>query len=103
MKPIDDIIENFDWQKVRNYMVDTGWTWGMGDGAYVPTIKQMKDQVRRMYQNMKKEDLQITGTGGFHMYRNEEEYWLFFYIADWMAERKSVDKRLSKESAISMS
>ncbi len=88
MKPIDDIIENFDWETVHDHMVRTNWTWGMGDDAHVPSIAELQESVRNTYKDMKANNYRISGTGGFTLYRSKAEYWLMFTIADWIVERR---------------
>ncbi len=89
MKPIDDIIRNFDWEKVHEYMTRIDWKWYRNSTHRVPTIDEMQQEIRRMYRDAKEKKLRFISTGGFTLFRNDYEYWLLFAVTDWIAERKS--------------
>ena len=94
MKPIDDIIKNFDWEKVHEYMTHVNWQWFKSNA--VPTIEEMQQEVRRMYRDAKEKKLRFISTGGFTLFRNDHEYWLLFAVTDWITERKPMKKIAEK-------
>jgi hypothetical protein len=100
-KMIDDIIKNFDFDKVQSVMEFLDWQWA-GEG--VPTIKSLKETAKRLlkgavearlgpYKNEHWEQPIIHGTGGFEAraWCNKEKTKievldLKFILADWDAE-----------------
>ena len=99
-KMIDDIIENFDFDKVQSVMDYLNWRWV---GEYV-TVDMLKKEARRLlrgaaearlgqYKNEHWEQAIIHGTGGFQASAFCDEYKtkivaleLKFVLADWDAQ-----------------
>lgn len=69
IKSIPGIIERFDFEKVRAFMIINKWTWrGESDP---PTIEQLKSTAMSLLFNVtdQKEDAGNAGTGGFTAYK----------------------------------
>jgi hypothetical protein len=64
---IGQIIDRFDFQKVHDYMVLTGWKWH----DEVPTMDALKGTATRLLveAQMDQQDVVSMGTGGFRVYK----------------------------------
>jgi hypothetical protein len=89
-KKINEVLENFDFDKVHKYMVKTGWAWGVVGG--VPTKEQIKETAKfalvDAYNEMKHHGgFGYAYTGGFYAYcfkqQGETIFQLLFCIADY--------------------
>lgn len=38
---VEEIIQEFPWDKVHQYMEHTNWTWWYGDSRQVPTVEKL--------------------------------------------------------------
>ncbi len=66
---IADIMERFQWERVRRTMVALNWTWEYP--AEIPTIDQLKDTARLCLEQVvseynKNPGWQFVNTGGFY-------------------------------------
>ncbi len=93
---IDEIIENFDWERVAKTMKFLNWTWvNVGCNtefeSEIPKIGRLIKEAREMLVRACKDDLLIIGSGGFQITRERNEnhetvqLTLSFIIADWEA------------------
>jgi hypothetical protein len=82
---IIEVVDNFNWEKVHNYMTQNHWTWDFGsDGngnriRSVPNIDILKKTAHRLLA----EAVKIKGfssTGGLYATCSKDELSLFFYI-----------------------
>lgn len=71
-KIIESVVNEVDFESIHKIMLALGWTWNFADkdcrGRYikrVPTIDDMKNQVRGMTTDLIVENLLETSTGGF--------------------------------------
>lgn len=64
---IGQIIDRFDFQKVHDYMVKTGWKWF----DEVPTMEDLRGTALRLLveAEMDPQDVVSMGTGGFRVYK----------------------------------
>lgn len=97
-KMINDIIDNFKFEKCRKVMQFLGWTWGMAD-ARVPDIEQMKKTSKYLLQSAiegcmadqscKPGVTYLSATGGFKAeaiktkYNHLEFLKLEFVLTEW--------------------
>jgi len=70
--------DEFKWEAVRGYMLANDWKWREGR---VPTIKEMKTTVKRLYKSLDAHQTNSVGTGGFWVIRNSEEVRIEFTIS----------------------
>lgn len=49
-KKIQDILDRFDFDKARAYMLLTGWGWGFENT--VPTIQQLQDKALELLESV---------------------------------------------------
>ena len=90
---IDEIVENFNWDKVYRTMDALGWTWIDSEGE-TPSIVKLITTATRLLRDafdgaVKEQQTYLSGTGGFEavcymdgeddMYRLE----LRFVVASW--------------------
>lgn len=68
---IDEVLDNFDFEKVEKVMNAIHWRWAMSeepDG--IPTIAEMRKTARKLLKDLsvykKEENINQTGTGGFY-------------------------------------
>lgn len=84
---IDDIIDNFDFEKVHKTMKALKWEWTAEGG--VPEIPSIKKQARKLLKAAF-ENKSYNATGGFEVsYSSDEngEYVrLMFVVAEWDVE-----------------
>ena len=80
---VDDIMDNFDFARVRKAMEATHWA-----GAKVPPEEwELRTRARQLLVTCLKDDLDCTATGGFRVVRDTPDtLWLGFVVADWDAE-----------------
>jgi len=83
MTLIDEIIANFNWKEVHQYVVKTQWYWDRGYFAHIPTIEEMQQTVRQLYQDIGNES--IIERNGFILYHNTHTraYTLWFAMEQW--------------------
>lgn len=72
---IDELIANFDWDKVKKIMEKLDWTWWGSEET--PTYEEMQKCVRDLYSSIKdrveKNEYAFAATGGFKLTFNPEE------------------------------
>lgn len=92
MDTIDDIMDNFDFDKVHKTMTLLGWCWSgtiNGGGYGVPEKRTIRKLARSlMKEAMESKDLSFTiGTGGFEVVKKTEEDKVYlslsFVVANW--------------------
>lgn len=93
VKKINDVLENFDFKKVHEYMTETNWTWATSKtSSKIPSRieiqKTAKFALVDAYNEMKHHGkLGYCSTGGFHAYCFNEHgkttFHLLFAIADY--------------------
>lgn len=67
---IESILNDFDFEAVHRYMVNSDWTWWMGGSVRTPTIGELRDCVHDLLCSLNnKEDVTAVGTGGFEVCR----------------------------------
>lgn len=62
-KEIEEITEQFDFEKVRNYMAFVGWKYW--DSPDTPTIENLKETASGLLERVKQDEIAWTMTGGF--------------------------------------
>lgn len=63
---IQTLLERFDFQKVRDYMILTNWTWVNPYGQSVPTVDELRSTAIRLLRCVADDEKEYssTGTGG---------------------------------------
>ena len=72
-KAIDELVENFDFEKVQAYMALTGWTY-CGAGKTTPTIEDLKKTARYALSELANNHDRWVATGGFRadLYKDKD-------------------------------
>lgn len=93
MKTFEDhwqnLLEEFDWQKVHNVMVALNWEWYSKDESYaVPSIGSIISTARKLCFNsyemfVKTNDPTTISTGGFEAKYWEDGLMLKFVVEEW--------------------
>lgn len=105
---IDEVMDNFDFEKVKSYMDHVGWQWGKpakkGEWEMeVPELYDIKAELRRIlvdvftsFNNNKEDNESYIGpvyisTGGFTVYGWDEGVCqVFFSVTDWWVDAETV-------------
>jgi hypothetical protein len=93
-KAIDDIVDNFDWEKVHKTMVALDWKWAMEEGdTEIPSVGQLfrcaVGLLHDAYDGAEKNQINYSvRTGGFHARAlvDEKEIYelkLIFEVCSW--------------------
>lgn len=61
---IDDIMDNFEFDKVHEIMKFLGWTWGMDPEKRIPEVYELRKKAREYLRYVAKHG-GTTGSGGF--------------------------------------
>tara|TARA_R110000868_G_scaffold257103_1_gene514186 strand:- start:241 stop:534 length:294 start_codon:yes stop_codon:yes gene_type:complete len=84
---IDDIMDNFNFRKVFEYMTETNWEWGNGNGdMHLPDESELRACARSLLKIVTKdkdETAIFCSSGGFHALRYGDTFALHFSIAHW--------------------
>lgn len=91
METIDDIMDNFDFEKVHEAMNLLGWRWWTQktDSLDIPDIPRLRKVARRLMQDAMGSHMSSysTGTGGFQVDKTTEEGKVFlslsFVLTSW--------------------
>ncbi len=71
------ILKDFDFERVHEIMVKVNWGWvSIG----IPSISELKQEAKRLLNDLKKEKLKYVSTGGFTATRIGKDYQLFWGI-----------------------
>ncbi len=97
-KYIQEIMDEFDFDRVHEVMKHLDWKWYMGDySTYVPTVRQIKERVFKQLNEVKEEAKSrkcntIIATGGFEseaFYNKDtgkvDYFTLKFVVEEWEA------------------
>lgn len=84
---IVDIMEDFDFEKVRKVMMLLDWKWDIGNGEMtVPSIYRLTKTAERLLRDVAKyygeKDLYTISTGGFIATLDEDTLWLSFRLEE---------------------
>lgn len=78
---IDDIMDNFDFQKVLKTMRALNWEWGACGREHEPDESELRCTARSLLKSIASEPLHTISTGGFWAHNDGERLSLFFCVA----------------------
>lgn len=82
---IDDILDNFDFEKVKKTMELLNWTWV--DSTGVPSIPELRKRARSLLLECSEHGECTAATGGLwaskHTYGGDPSYRLMFVVTEW--------------------
>ena len=78
---IEEIMNNFDFHKVRTVMRVMGWTWH--EDEHPPSIGRLRETALKLLTKLKDKDSIINSTGGFEAIKFEEELHLYFCVEEY--------------------
>lgn len=82
IKAIDEILQEFDFEKVHKVMKFLKWQWAFTNG--IPNIEDMKKLAKDLLTRVCEEKTSCTGTGGFTARRYEKGILsLEFNVTTW--------------------
>lgn len=81
---IDEILDQFDFQKVKEVMDALNWTWAIGTESHVPDIPELRKKAREMlWDSIRSKDRMIK-TGGFVAEKEDDDTLeLRFEVTSW--------------------
>lgn len=85
---VDEVLDEFDFEKVHRTMKALEWTWHDTDG--VPTIGDLRRQARELLQDLLKHNHHCVGTGGLFAYRMADTVGLRFEVTSYEVEKEPV-------------
>jgi len=93
-KMVEDVLGNFDFERVHKVMTCLDWKWREGIPNYYQLIKTAKDLLERVL----KKDIKYIGTGGFTATKEvfddgDIRLGLYFSVADWESESWEISKK----------
>jgi len=77
---IEEILENFNFEKVHKVMTFLNWTWS---GEKVPTSYHLRDEARRLLNEIIKRPEPYIETGGFRAEKDGKTLRLIFVLSEW--------------------
>lgn len=87
-KLIDEVLDNFDFDKVKKAMDALNWIWIGCDG--VPAIYDLRKQSRRLLKDAIEKNLSLVSTGGFRAGYNDNILSLDFIVTEWYEDLESL-------------
>lgn len=102
-KVLDDIFDNFDFEKVKVVMDALDWKWAYAKGENgVPTLDEIKAEAARLMWDCANMDTDALGTGGFRVekdFTDPNNPWmrLSFEVIDWDAAASELDSDEDEE------
>lgn len=99
---IEQIMDEYDFDRVRDIMKQVGWTWGAGKDAEVPSGNEIRKCARNCMVEAAKEGQMCCSTGGFFAlkvtYENTVRMFLFWGIDSSYFELKDEDFKEEKKN-----
>ena len=93
---IDNIMDSFDFEKVRKYMEDNDWRWGIIN--LIPTVEELKSTSLELLMNIKDEEVgYCMSTGGFTVVKCYDSLRLMFSIEDIDSEIVNLKSTYKKD------
>ena len=81
---IDEILDQFDFQKVKEVMDALNWTWALGTKAHVPDIPELRKKARKLLWDLVRSNSVMIKAGGFVVEKDYEgTLELRFEITAW--------------------
>lgn len=88
---IDEVVDNLDFDKIRNIMCFLDWKWEKNDIEYYPEPSDMKRCVRMLMKTSYNESLShkdngYSATGGFTsicFYGDKPSFRVYFAVEEW--------------------
>jgi hypothetical protein len=82
---IDNILDEFDFEKVHKAMVALDWVWVFAEDG-VPTVGELRKAARLLLREAASRDVYYTGSGGFRVTKNADVLKLEFVLEQWEEE-----------------
>ena len=85
---IDEVLDNFDFDKVKKAMDALNWIWIGCDG--VPSIYDLRKKSRRLLKEAIKQNSYRISTGGFRAGYSNNVLSLDFIVTEWYEELENL-------------
>ena len=80
---IDEIMDNFDFEKVHKTMIALNWGWADSDGGLsIPDLSDIKKSARCRLKTAMEENVSCA-SGGFFVEKEDDYISLKFVVAEW--------------------
>lgn len=81
---IDEILDQFDFQKVKKVMDALNWKWAMGTESHVPDIPELRKQAREMLWDLIRSKDRMIKSGGLVVEKDYDDILeLRFEVTSW--------------------
>lgn len=84
---IDQILYEFDFNKIHIVMTHIDWSWSIGATYEVPSVKKLRDEAKRLLNSSKKyrymDEPVIVSCGGFEASAYKGGFCLKFVLEQW--------------------
>lgn len=80
------VLDGFDFEKVHRIMTFLDWKWFTLDGVKVPSINQMKEFCRELFEEVASGEKDNMASGGFSVRKYGDNIVLEFILADETSE-----------------
>lgn len=70
---IDEILDQFDFEKVKEVMDALDWKWAIGTESHVPDIPELRKQSREMLWDLIRSKSRIIKTGGLVVEKDDDD------------------------------
>jgi hypothetical protein len=81
---IDEILDQFDFQKVKEVMDALNWTWAIGTEALVPDIPELRKQAREILWDLVRSKGRMIKAGGLVVEKvDDDTLELRFEVSSW--------------------
>ena len=82
---IDEIMDNFDFDRVQKMMAATDWTWHTDEGSRMPSQPELREVARSCLRTVAERECFLVGTGGFTAINREGCLSLYWGVS-WECE-----------------
>lgn len=83
---IDEILDEFDFERVQRTMKALDWTWYGSDG--VPTIGEIRRRARELLRELIKDNHRCIASGGLYAYKEDGVVGLRFEVTSYEVGRE---------------
>lgn len=77
-------MDYMDFNKIHEVMVALNWEWAFTNG--VPEVSEIRQNFRKLINELFDEDLKDIQTGGFHIWREDDVIRAAFEVESWEVE-----------------
>lgn len=84
-KQIDEIMDNFDFDRVQKMMAATDWFWYTDGGAHIPSQPELREAARVCLRTVAERECFLVASGGFTA-MNQDGCLSLYWGVSWECE-----------------